>query len=1125
MSFVHRIPDKRDTVTYFAFCFPFSYEECQTMLDKYDEQFKYCYDLDKDKCDPDAIYYHRELLCHSLDKKRIDLITISGCNQITLKREPCFDPDNLFPDNKARKSKRCYRFDKKRVFILTSRVHPGETPASFVFNGFLEFILRKDDPRAKALRRIFVFKLIPMLNPDGVVRGHYRTDQLGVNLNRVYLDPSFRLSPSIYACKSLIVYHHINNRISKEHDGLNFDHVFKLEYDSDDLIEELKADNSSSSNNGSSNQSEQILTDEPTMYFKNCNLKNIIATSSTSRSSSSTSSASSIIINSARLNSNRVLPRKTSMINSARSTIKNEDNAYNLDDFTNLKTTQKSKSFVNPSEQPAKKSNFGYRSLDVTKLLKDIISSDSSYFKPRNEPKEEPKNERKKSNDLNSSQSSLKAKSLEQDDETTDKHIGNENSDEEDASEFLTSNNGLPNSAHLNDPKLALINPLWSGIAFYVDLHGHAAKRGCFIYGNSIENELYQVENVLFTKLIAFNSQHFDFDGCNFSVKNMYMKDKREGLSKEGSGRVAMFKKLGIIHSYTLECCYASGKVMNSIAPAINTNNGYNMGNRWSLANPCPISPPLHTDLPPKFMPEHYADVGKALAIAALDIIEMNPYTRIPNTSFGSLEAVRNWVKFFIRSKNGGGIVNNGNNANTNVVLSSLVTNQALPSQNGASNPANSTNNTSSNNLNSLAKKSTSNIRAQQQKYNKIGSKVNSNLDTANKALTKNQESSLLKPGNPNSLSRSSVSALNNNTNNTNKPINLAKNNSNVPKNVQKQATSTNLNARKSAVANSQEATSKVGSANHRNLAQRHSVGVIPTETEIQIGKTNNKATTPPLIRPYKTNFGLINNNLTATSQSSPQPMNGVNSIRFNSGQSKFRANLKKMKELEIPTVESAPSLLKSTQSGLLQPVVQNPKNSKSLDSENKTNDPYWYLDENELQKNEDESKKSSKRKLLPINKANISGAANANQNNSSNVIFFNKLNSNAASRKGSKVSETINGAISNKPSNILLNINIDNNKASLNLEASESLVLNSSRRKVASLDRKSSNKSVNDELIQKNSTSSNGSDSNPNDGLEKPKEFEVKSPTFNRHALKQKSINFLRKTQSVLYINEPRKN
>lgn len=55
-------------------------------------------------------------------------------------------------------------------------------------------------------RKMYVFKIVPFLNPDGVYNGLYRSDTLGQNLNRVYLSPKIETQPSIYAVRKLIRY-------------------------------------------------------------------------------------------------------------------------------------------------------------------------------------------------------------------------------------------------------------------------------------------------------------------------------------------------------------------------------------------------------------------------------------------------------------------------------------------------------------------------------------------------------------------------------------------------------------------------------------------------------------------------------------------------------------------------------------------------------------------------------------------------------------------------------------------------------------------------------------------------------------------------------------------------------
>lgn len=72
---------------------------------------------------------------------------------------------------------------QKKVVVVTGRVHPGESNASYMMEGFLKFIISKD-PMAEELRKRIVFKIVPMINPDGVLIGNYRTSMSGNDLNR-----------------------------------------------------------------------------------------------------------------------------------------------------------------------------------------------------------------------------------------------------------------------------------------------------------------------------------------------------------------------------------------------------------------------------------------------------------------------------------------------------------------------------------------------------------------------------------------------------------------------------------------------------------------------------------------------------------------------------------------------------------------------------------------------------------------------------------------------------------------------------------------------------------------------------------------------------------------------------
>ena len=92
---------------------------------------------------------------------------------------------------------------ERKAVVVSARVHPGETNASHMVKGLVDFLL-SDEREARQLRREFVFKVVPMLNPDGVINGNYRCALAGHDMNRRWIRPLQREHAPIFHLKNLI---------------------------------------------------------------------------------------------------------------------------------------------------------------------------------------------------------------------------------------------------------------------------------------------------------------------------------------------------------------------------------------------------------------------------------------------------------------------------------------------------------------------------------------------------------------------------------------------------------------------------------------------------------------------------------------------------------------------------------------------------------------------------------------------------------------------------------------------------------------------------------------------------------------------------------------------------------
>ncbi|KFQ85046.1 Cytosolic carboxypeptidase 1, partial [Phoenicopterus ruber ruber] len=165
----------KDDVCYFAYHYPYTYSTLKMHLQKLESMHN-----------PQQIYFRQDVLCETLAGNSCPLVTITAMPESNYYEHIC-------------------QFRNRPYIFLSARVHPGETNASWVMKGTLEYLM-SNNPSAQCLRESYIFKIIPMLNPDGVINGNHRCSLSGEDLNRQWQNPNPDLHPTIYHAKGLLQY-------------------------------------------------------------------------------------------------------------------------------------------------------------------------------------------------------------------------------------------------------------------------------------------------------------------------------------------------------------------------------------------------------------------------------------------------------------------------------------------------------------------------------------------------------------------------------------------------------------------------------------------------------------------------------------------------------------------------------------------------------------------------------------------------------------------------------------------------------------------------------------------------------------------------------------------------------
>uniref|UniRef100_A0A3B5KW77 Cytosolic carboxypeptidase 1 n=1 Tax=Xiphophorus couchianus TaxID=32473 RepID=A0A3B5KW77_9TELE len=155
VNFIHK-----EDVCYFAYHYPYTYSTLKMHLSKLEDMRT------------PQIYLRQDVLCETLSGNTCPLLTITA-----------------MPESKS--SDHICQFRNRPFIFLSARVHPGETNASWVMKGTLEFLMGTS-ALAVNLREAYNFKIVPI---DGIK-----------DLNRQWQNPDPELHPTIYHTKGLLQY-------------------------------------------------------------------------------------------------------------------------------------------------------------------------------------------------------------------------------------------------------------------------------------------------------------------------------------------------------------------------------------------------------------------------------------------------------------------------------------------------------------------------------------------------------------------------------------------------------------------------------------------------------------------------------------------------------------------------------------------------------------------------------------------------------------------------------------------------------------------------------------------------------------------------------------------------------